>query len=46
MTQSTDGKRTGGAKGWLIAGLSVALLLGLAVLKGGADASGNDLDSN
>ena len=46
MTQSTDGKQTGRARGWLVAGLSLALLLGLAVLKGGADASGEDLDSN
>jgi hypothetical protein len=46
MTNSTDGKRTGRARGWLVAGLSVALLLGLAALKGKADASDTDLDSN
>ncbi len=46
MTKSTNGKRTGRAGGWLIVGLSVALLVGLAVLKGSADASGGDLDSN
>ena len=46
MTNSTNGKRTGRATGWLVAGLSMALLVGLAVLKGKADASGSDLDSN
>ncbi|HEV3468615.1 MAG TPA: hypothetical protein VG148_04795 [Pyrinomonadaceae bacterium] len=46
MSEVTDGKRTGRAAGWLVAGLSVALLFGLAVLKGRADASGRDLDSN
>ncbi|HWS54834.1 MAG TPA: hypothetical protein VN228_11935 [Pyrinomonadaceae bacterium] len=46
MTRITDGKRTGRARGWLVAGLSVALLVGLAVLKGRADASGGDLESN
>jgi hypothetical protein len=46
MTEITDGKRTGRKRGWLVAGLSVALLVGLAVLKGRADASGEDLDSN
>jgi hypothetical protein len=46
MTESANGKRTGRAKGWLVAGLSVALLAGLALLKGRADASGEDLDSN
>jgi len=46
MTQSTDGKRTGRAKGWLVAGLSVALLAGLALLKGRADASDGNLDKH
>lgn len=46
MTELTDGKRTGHAKGWLVAGLSLALLVGIAVLKGKADVSGDDLDSN
>ena len=46
MTQVTNGNRTGRAKGWFVVGLSVALLLGLAVLKGRADASGRGLDSN
>jgi hypothetical protein len=45
MTENTDGKRTGRARGWLVAGLSIALLVGLAVLKGSADTSGEDLDS-
>ena len=44
MTKSTNGKRTARARGWLVAGLSVALLAGLALLKGRADASG-DLNS-
>ncbi len=46
MTEITNGKRTGRKRGWLVAGLSVALLVGLAVLKGSADTSGGDLDSN
>ena len=45
MSEVANGKRTGRARGWLVAGLSVALLFGLAVLKGRADASGQDLDS-
>ncbi|MDQ3806312.1 MAG: hypothetical protein M3416_21095 [Acidobacteriota bacterium] len=46
MTEITAGKRTGRARGWLIAGLSVALLAGLAWLKGRAGASGEGLDAN
>jgi predicted MFS family arabinose efflux permease len=46
MSEITNGKRTGRAVGWLVAGLSVALLAGLALLKGRADASGDGLDSN
>jgi hypothetical protein len=45
MTESTNGKRTDRAKGWFVAGLSVALLLGIALLKGRADAAGSDLDT-
>ena len=46
MTQITNGKRTGRKRGWLVAGLSVALLVGLAVLKGRADTSVEGLDTN
>lgn len=46
MTEMTNGKRTGRRRGWLVAGLSVALLVGLAVLKGRADTSDENLDSN
>jgi len=46
MTQPKGGKRTGRTRGWLIAGLSVALLVGLAALKGRADASEEGLDLN
>jgi hypothetical protein len=45
VTKSTNGKRTGLSKGWLVAGLSVALLAGIALLKGRADRPGSDLDT-
>jgi len=38
---TTRGKR--GRRGWVIAGLSLALLFGVALLKGAAD-SGGELD--
>ncbi|HEX8116080.1 MAG TPA: hypothetical protein VF521_02295 [Pyrinomonadaceae bacterium] len=42
MTETTTrGKRD--RRGWFIAGLSLAVLLGVALLKGGAD-SGGELD--
>jgi hypothetical protein len=40
MTQ----KQTQRARGWLIAGVSLAFLFGIAVLKARADSGGEDLD--
>jgi len=37
---NSNRNRTHGGRGWLIAGLSLALLFGVALLKGGADAGG------
>jgi len=43
MSESTNRNETRGGRGWLIAGLSLAVLLGIALLKGSAD-SGGELD--
>ncbi len=43
MRDGANRNDTQGRRGWLIAGLSLAVLLGVALLKGGAD-SGGELD--
>ena len=43
MTERTNRNDTRGGRGWLIVGLSLAVLFGVALLKGGAD-SGGELD--
>jgi len=44
MSQQTARKQTGRMRGWLIAGASLALLFGVALLKARADTGGEDLD--
>ena len=43
MAERAKGNRRRGAGGFIIIGLSLAVLLGIALLKGGAD-SGGELD--
>ena len=45
MPDKVNQYRAGRKRGWLIAGVSLALLFGVALLKGRAD-SGGGLDSN
>ena len=45
MPDQVNGYRPGRKRGWLIAGVSLALLFGVALLKGRGD-SGGGLDSN
>jgi len=45
MSEKTTRNQTRHGRGWLIAGLSLAVLFGVAVLKGRAD-SGVELDLN
>ena len=45
MSEKTARNETRPTRGWLIAGLSLAVLFGVAVLKGRAD-SGAELDLN
>jgi hypothetical protein len=40
MPESANRNETHGRRGWLIAGLSLAVLFGIAVLKGRADSGG------
>ena len=40
VPDNSNRNRTHGGRGWLIAGLSLAVLFGVALLKGGADAGG------
>ena len=43
MTERANRNDTRDRRGWLIVGLSLAVLFGVALLKGGAD-SGGELD--
>jgi hypothetical protein len=43
MSETTQARGKGVRRGWLIVGLSLAVLFGVAFLKGGAD-SGGELD--
>lgn len=43
MSESTNGNGTRGWRGWVIVGVSLGVLLGMALLKGRAD-SGGELD--
>ena len=43
MSKTADRNGTQRRRGWLIAGLSLAVLFGIAMLKGSAD-SGGELD--
>ena len=43
MTENANRNGTRGGRGWLITGLSLAVLIGVALLKGRAD-SGGELD--
>jgi hypothetical protein len=43
MSGSTNRNGTKGWRGWVVIGLSLGVLLGVALLKGGAD-SGGELD--
>jgi len=43
MSETTKASGKGARRGWLIAGLSLAVLFGVVLLKGGAD-SGGELD--
>jgi hypothetical protein len=43
MAEGAEGNRRGGARGFIIIGLSLVLLVGVALLKAGAD-SGGELD--
>ncbi|HEX8560362.1 MAG TPA: hypothetical protein VF668_19860 [Pyrinomonadaceae bacterium] len=43
MSEKANRNGTAGARGWILAGLSVALLVGVALLKARAD-SGGELD--
>ncbi len=43
MLESANRNSTQARRGWLIAGISLAVLFGVALLKGGAD-SGGELD--
>ena len=43
MTESTNRNGTPGGRGWVIAAVSLAVIVGLAILKGRAD-SGGELD--
>jgi hypothetical protein len=44
MSLKTTRKQTQSGRGWLIVGASLALLFGIAALKGRADTGGDELD--
>jgi hypothetical protein len=44
MSESVNRNETRDERGWLIAGLSLALLIGIALLKGRADSGGELAD--
>jgi len=44
MSEKTTRKQTLGARGWLIAGASLAFLFGIIALKARVDSGGDELD--
>jgi hypothetical protein len=44
MSGETDGKQTPKARGWLIAGASLAILFGVLALKARADSGADELN--